>query len=101
MNDFTKEELEIIIGGLYHANIADWDIGKKIKSMIDDYREQNKENKTMLNDKHIIQHAIYLIENHPNRQKLEKIMTDELWEVIVDIYKLGFNHGIDEERAIG
>lgn len=37
MNDLTKEELETLLHGLKHANIHDWDIGKKIQSMIDNY----------------------------------------------------------------
>ncbi len=39
MNDFTKEELEQIMHGLYHANISDWPIAKKIQSLIDNYCE--------------------------------------------------------------
>ena len=39
MNDFTKEELETLFHGLKHSNIHDWDIGEKIKSMIDNYCE--------------------------------------------------------------
>lgn len=37
MNDFTKDELETLLHGLKHANIHDWEIGKKIQSMIDNY----------------------------------------------------------------
>ena len=39
MNDFTKEELETFMHGLYHANIHDWPVGKKLQAMIDNYCE--------------------------------------------------------------
>lgn len=37
MNDFTKDELETLLHALKHTNIHDWEVGKKIQSMIDNY----------------------------------------------------------------
>ena len=42
MNDFTKDELLHLRHTLHFANIHDWEIGKKIQSMIDNYCEHHE-----------------------------------------------------------
>jgi hypothetical protein len=57
----------------------------------------------VLNNKHIIQHAGYLIEEFPSWRELEKIINDngEIDDVFVDMYKFGYQQCLDDLRISG
>lgn len=44
MSEFSKEELVQILHGLCHANIDDWEVGKKIQTMIKNFDILSKSN---------------------------------------------------------
>lgn len=52
----------------------------------------------MLNDKHIDQHAGYLIEEIPNGRHIIETMPKELWEVMIEMYKKGYQDCLNDKK---
>ncbi len=101
MNDFTKQELQIIhldmIRALHETPILNPSpshvaLIHKVESMIDNYRDP-KLDYGHLTDKHIGQWAGYLIEEYPRWRELENLLINnpEIEELFLKMYKKGYH----------
>ncbi len=52
----------------------------------------------MMTDKHIEQHAEYLIEEKPYFRSIFEKMGEHIWDVIVQMYKQGYQDCLDEHK---